>query len=51
MKDVIVKYIRTSPDESPEPKIPAYATEGSAGMDLSACISEDIVIQPGELQW
>ena len=49
MKDVIVKYIRTSPDESPEPKIPAYTTEGSAGMDLSACISEDIIIKPGEI--
>jgi len=27
---------------------PAYKTEGSAGMDLSACIDEDILIKRGE---
>jgi len=30
--------------------LPAYATPGSAGMDLRACIDEDRVIQPGETQ-
>ncbi|WP_076347251.1 dUTP diphosphatase [Alicyclobacillus vulcanalis] len=29
--------------------LPAYATEGSAGMDLRACLSEPLVIQPGEI--
>lgn len=29
-------------------KLPYYATEGSAGMDLAACIEEDIVIRPME---
>jgi len=28
--------------------LPAYATEGSAGMDLRACIDDALVIQPGE---
>ena len=28
--------------------LPAYATEGSAGMDLRACIDADMEIQPGE---
>lgn len=28
--------------------IPAYATPGSAGLDLQACIEEDIIIYPGE---
>jgi len=28
--------------------LPAYATEGSAGMDLRACIDGDIDIKPGE---
>ncbi len=28
--------------------IPAYATSGSAGLDLRACINEAITIQPGE---
>ena len=30
--------------------LPAYATEGSAGMDLRACIDESIEIKPGETQ-
>lgn len=28
--------------------LPAYATEGSAGMDLRACIDADMEIKPGE---
>jgi len=28
--------------------MPAYATEGSAGMDLRACIDEPLTLQPGE---
>ena len=28
--------------------LPHYATEGSAGMDLRACLQEDTEIQPGE---
>lgn len=36
-----------------EPKVekyglPSYATQGSAGMDLYACIEKPIVLQPGE---
>lgn len=30
-------------------KLPQRATEGSAGMDLSACIEEEITIKPGDL--
>ena len=28
--------------------VPAYATAGSAGMDLQAFIEEDIVLEPGQ---
>jgi dUTP pyrophosphatase len=28
--------------------LPAYATDGSAGMDLRACLKEALEIQPGE---
>jgi dUTP pyrophosphatase len=28
--------------------LPEYATDGSAGMDLRACISEPMVVKPGE---
>lgn len=48
MDEIIVKYIRTSSDKGLEAKIPEYATAGSAGMDLSACIPEDIIIKAGE---
>ncbi|MGL6070341.1 dUTP diphosphatase [Craterilacuibacter sp.] len=30
--------------------LPAYATPGSAGLDLRAAIDQDILIQPGETQ-
>ncbi len=30
--------------------MPTYATEGSAGMDLRACLDETLLIQPGETQ-
>ena len=30
-------------------RIPAYATQGSAGMDLYACIEESITLQPQQL--
>ena len=30
--------------------LPDYATPGSAGLDLRACIDKSIVIQPGEVQ-
>lgn len=41
---VKIKKVRT------EAKIPNYATEGSAGLDLSACISEPIIIKSGQRQ-
>ena len=30
--------------------LPCYATTGSAGMDLRACINEDLTLYPGETQ-
>lgn len=30
--------------------MPAYATEGSAGIDLRACLDEALVLNPGETQ-
>ncbi|WP_461538153.1 dUTP diphosphatase [Spongorhabdus nitratireducens] len=30
--------------------LPEYATSGSAGMDLRACLDESLVLQPGETQ-
>src|SRR6266508_2041703 len=37
-------------DERIRPHLPAYATAGSAGMDLRACIDAPIALAPGETQ-
>ncbi len=42
MKELKIKKVR------PEAKLPFRATEGSAGCDLYACISEPIVLKKGE---
>jgi dUTP pyrophosphatase len=38
-----IKRVRTREDEFP---LPAYMTEGSAGMDLAADLDEDLTLQP-----
>lgn len=35
-------------DERIRPYLPAYATPGSAGMDLRACVEHSVAIAPGE---
>jgi dUTP pyrophosphatase len=37
-------------DERIRPFLPAYATPGSAGMDLRACIDAPISLQPGQTE-
>lgn len=37
-------------DERIRPYLPAYATPGSAGMDLRACIDASITLQPGQTE-
>ena len=32
------------------PQLPAYATPGSAGMDLRACIADPLVLAPGQAE-
>jgi dUTP pyrophosphatase len=37
-------------DERIAEHLPAYATAGSAGLDLRACIAEPLVLQPGQAE-
>ena len=37
-------------DERIRPCLPAYATPGSAGMDLRACIDAPITLEPGQTE-
>ncbi len=44
MKNIDLKIL----DPRMKDQLPAYGTQGSAGLDLRACIDEAITIQPGE---
>lgn len=46
MKKLQVKIL--DPRIGTEIPMPDYATEGSAGMDLRACIDEEITLHPGQ---
>ncbi len=46
MQKVQIKVL--DPRIGQEIPLPAYATEGAAGMDLRACIDEPMTINPGE---
>ena len=35
-------------DERMADFVPTYATAGSAGLDLRACLDEEVILQPGE---
>lgn len=37
-------------DETMREQLPKYATDGSAGLDLRACLTEVMVIQPGQTE-
>jgi dUTP pyrophosphatase len=46
MKPVQIKIL--DPRLGTEFPLPDYATDGSAGMDLRACVEEEQVVEPGE---
>jgi dUTP pyrophosphatase len=37
-------------DDRIRPYLPSYATAGSAGMDLRACIDAPVTLEPGQMQ-
>lgn len=48
MKQIELKIL--DPRVGTEFPLPAYATPGSAGLDLRACLDTQITLQPGETQ-
>jgi dUTP pyrophosphatase len=42
-----VRILRINPDKTDIP-LPAYSTDGSAGMDICAAVDADVFLQPGE---
>ncbi|MBE3596064.1 MAG: dUTP diphosphatase [Hydrogenibacillus sp.] len=44
--DVGVRWLR--PDKSPAGRLPFYATDGAAGLDLAACLDRPLHIRPFE---
>lgn len=48
MKQIELKIL--DPRVGTEFPLPAYATPGSAGLDLRACLDAQITLQPGETQ-
>jgi len=44
MKNIALKIL----DPRMRDYLPAYATDGSAGLDLRACITEALTLEPGQ---
>lgn len=49
MENQQLQFCWLIPDEQRDLKLPAYETAGSAGMDISAAVTSDTVIAPGEI--
>jgi dUTP pyrophosphatase len=45
--EVVVQITRVG-DSGGDIPLPAYATDGSAGMDICAAVSGDVVLEPGQ---
>jgi dUTP pyrophosphatase len=48
MKKIEMKIL--NPKVGKEIPLPTYATEGSAGVDLRACLDEKLILEPGQTE-
>ena len=49
MENQQLQFCWLIPDEQQDLKLPAYETDGSAGMDIRAAVTKDTVIESGEI--
>ncbi|BDQ04205.1 dUTP diphosphatase [Ignavibacterium sp.] len=49
MSETIEIKIKRLSDEFSDVQLPAYATEGSAGMDIRAAVKSELIIEPGKV--
>jgi dUTP pyrophosphatase len=50
MGDIEVQFCWLLPENERNLKLPAYETEGSAGMDIMAAVTGDTIIGPGQIK-
>lgn len=48
MEKVLIKFRRL--DDSTDLPLPCYESEGSSGMDIRACVKDDVILQPGQIK-
>ncbi len=49
MNDLTMKFRRLRPEEDSDVPLPCYMTPQSAGMDISAAVTEDLVLDKGAI--
>lgn len=49
MSETIEIKIKRLSDEFSDVQLPAYATEGSAGMDIRAAVKSELIVEPGKV--
>lgn len=50
MKNLVNIKFKKINDNFSDIQLPEYATEGSAGMDIRAAVSEQVIIEPGKIE-
>jgi dUTP pyrophosphatase len=49
MEKIILKVKRL--ENNPDLPLPSYQSDGSSGLDLRAAVAEDLILQPGEIEF
>lgn len=49
MKKIQIKFVWSDKEKAEGIRLPSYETEGSAGMDVEAAVTEDVIIHSGSI--